>query len=493
MTRTRGAAVGRATGPARTRAPGRPDSGPAPPDKVAAAGIRVSSSTALDGFFFVFAGLAALWLAVLLLTENFVWGWGTIWFAVVFWLLLAYLVLPRLHRILTYIYVPDYFIGRARTSDGLLGDPVNLAVNGPERQLHAVMTAAGWIRADDVTLRSGVNIVRATLTRRSYARAPVSPLLLFGRVQDFAYQQEVADNPAKRHHVRFWRCPDGWLLPGGHGVDWLAAGTFDRSVGFSLFTFQITHKIDANTDIERDHIVATVRAGSPETRVELIRDFSTGYHSRNGGGDSIETDGDLPVLSLPGARRRRAGRSRTGRSRVDQRRAGRRRAGRHPADPGGVGRRRGGEQSRRSRRGPRPPAIIGGALLILTRVAAGVFTIVTLRPQSLTVDTGPDPRAAEAVLIVFLSGYGAVLQVQLLCVWLVLRGTNWARVLAMVTATLSIGASFLDYWNDGAPITLATSLPAVTVDILILLALSSTAARRYARPDSAWTDVGGTT
>ena len=28
------------------------------------------------------------------------------------------------------IYVPGYFIGRARTSDGLLGDPINLALRG---------------------------------------------------------------------------------------------------------------------------------------------------------------------------------------------------------------------------------------------------------------------------------------------------------------------------------------------------------------------------
>ena len=40
---------------------------------------------------------------------------------IVFWVLLTYLLLPRLHRILTRLYVPGYFIGRARTSDGLLG------------------------------------------------------------------------------------------------------------------------------------------------------------------------------------------------------------------------------------------------------------------------------------------------------------------------------------------------------------------------------------
>jgi LssY C-terminus len=259
---------------------------------------RFSIGALLDGFFFIYAGVAAAWLAWLVFTESFGIGWWGIAFFVVFWLVLAYLVLPRLHRILTTIYVPDYFIGRARTSDGLLGDPVNLALNGEEEHLHAALAAAGWTRADDVALASSWRIVTSTLSRRSYDEAPVSPLFLFGRQQDFAYQQEVEGNPAKRHHVRFWRTPDGWLLPGGRRVDWLAAGTFDRAVGFSLFTLQVTHKIDADIDVERDHIVATVLGASPAARVDVLRDFSTGYHARNGGGDTIRTDGDLPVLDV---------------------------------------------------------------------------------------------------------------------------------------------------------------------------------------------------
>ncbi|WP_341873819.1 LssY C-terminal domain-containing protein [Leucobacter coleopterorum] len=243
---------------------------------------RLSATAVFDQFFFVFAGIAAIWLAWLIFTESFQFGWFGILFFVAFWGMLAYLVLPRLHRILTAIYVPEYFIGRARTSDGLLGDPINVAVLGDEAQLHTVMERAGWIRADPITLRSSWRIVTATLKRRSYDEAPVSPLFLFGRVHDFAYQQEVEGNPAKRHHVRFWRTPKGWLLPGGTRVDWLAAGTFDRAVGLSLFTLQITHRIDANTDVERDHVVATVLAGDSDVTVQTLENFSTGYHSRNG-------------------------------------------------------------------------------------------------------------------------------------------------------------------------------------------------------------------
>lgn len=259
---------------------------------------RISLLAVLDEFFFIFAGVAAVWLAWLVLQQSFHIGWWGIVLAVCFWGLLAYLVLPRIHRVLTTIYVPDYFIGRTRTSDGLLGDPINLALLGDEAGVHHAMRTAGWTLADPVTFRSSLRIVTSTLTRKSYHEAPVSPLYLFGRVHDFAYQQEVAGNPAKRHHVRFWRTPDGWLLPGGARVDWLAAGTFDRAVGLSLFTLQVTHRIDADTDIERDHIIRTVREANPDVGLRVIKDFSTGYHSRNGGGDSIRTDGNLPILDV---------------------------------------------------------------------------------------------------------------------------------------------------------------------------------------------------
>ena len=126
---------------------------------------RWSVGTAVDQFFFVFAGVAAIWLAYLSFTETFTLGWWGIAAGIVFWVLLAYLVLPRLHRILTTIYVPDYFIGRARTSDGLLGDPVNLALMGDADQLVAAMERSGWRRADPVTLRSSWRIVTSTLTR----------------------------------------------------------------------------------------------------------------------------------------------------------------------------------------------------------------------------------------------------------------------------------------------------------------------------------------
>jgi hypothetical protein len=263
-----------------------------PWDRRAAAAVVVAARRV----FFLLTTVLVGWAVYDLTVEDVVDDWRRPWTFLVIWVLLSYVLLPHLHRILSRIYVPDYFIGRARTADGLLADPVNLAVVGSPDTLRAALLGAGWAEAKPVTLGSGIGIAVASLFGRSDLTAPVSPLYVFGEKQSVAFEKEVHGSPAQRHHVRFWVCPPGWKLPGGYEVDLVGAATFDRRVGLSLFTFQVTHKIAENTDTERDQVVAAL--GSAGAGVHVVRDFSTGYHSRNGGGDAIETDGDLPIVTL---------------------------------------------------------------------------------------------------------------------------------------------------------------------------------------------------
>jgi hypothetical protein len=430
---------------------------------------RWSVNVLLDNLFFVVAGAAAVWLAYLVLNQGFSTGWAQIWFYLLFWLIVAYIALPRLHRILTDVYVPNYFIGRTRTSDGLLGDPVNLALLGDEAQLHTAMKGAGWTRADDLTVRSAGRIVASTLLRRSYDEAPVSPLMLFGRNQDFAYQQEVAGNPAKRHHVRFWRCPDDWLLPGGHRVEWLAAGTYDRAVGFSLFTLQITHKIEENPDIERDHIVATLTESDPAVAVEVLEDFATGYHSRNGGGDTIVTDGDLPVVDL---------------SAVAPSEQGTAQAALPVPTSGTSG--RAGTPDKRVRR-PAPTTF--GGIVVLLESATPLLTLLGawldwggFRDAFIVdIDSSLDPGAADLALWILLGFFIVFFLVELALGILVLAGSNIARIAVMSLSVLTIAQAAVAAVVTGAPIDFGTNLVSVSLSILILVALSSQRSRDYAR------------
>ena len=398
--------------------------------------------TTLDAFLFGFAAVSAVWLAYLLLRESFHANWQVLLVAV-FWLLVAYLVLPRVHRILTRVYVPAYFIGRARTSDGLLGDPVNVALLGEAAQLHSAMTRAAWTRADDVTLASSLRIIGTTVSRQSYPEAPVSPLTLFGRVQDFAYQQEVDGNPAQRHHVRFWRCPEGWRLPGGHEVDWVAAGSYDNAVGLSLMTFQVTHRISEDIDAERDHLVSTVTAANPGASVEQIRNFSTGYHARNGGGDRIETDGDLPVVDL---------------TRVL--------ASPEDAPPVEAGARR-----------PAPLVFGAGVAIVRGLYTLLVLVLLALDPSRATslvpnLEANGTPGAFAALGVVFVVDVGLGLAT--------LHGRDWARVVLMLSCVGTIVGAFAAEAGGGSRPTLGAGLPVVALGILVLFALTSHRARDYA-------------
>jgi len=75
---------------------------------------RPSPLDTVDGVLFAFAGASAVWLAYLLLTEGLSAGWQLL-LLIPFWVVVTYLMLLRRHRILTRVYVPGYFIGRART------------------------------------------------------------------------------------------------------------------------------------------------------------------------------------------------------------------------------------------------------------------------------------------------------------------------------------------------------------------------------------------
>jgi hypothetical protein len=421
---------------------------------------RATAVSVIDYIYFVLGTIAAGWLAYLIFRESFSRGFVYLWFLVIFWAVLAYLLLPRVHRLLTLIYVPDYFIGRARTNEGLLGDPVNLALFGTEAQLHTAMLNADWSRADEIGFRSSARIVASTVLRRSYSDAPVSPLYLFGNMQSFTYQQEIIGSPAKRHHVRFWKTPDGWLLPGGNAADWLAAGTYDRDVGLSLFTLQVTHKIARETDRERDHITSTIATSDPRAKFTVIRNFSTGYHSVNGGGDAIVTDGDLPIIDLRDVTPTEAGQASASPMEVRA----------LPADATAavlgkavIERALDTSSSNRVRR---PISIYLSYLLMIIRAGIAIGSGITI------VGNGAD-AVATVVLVVF--GLLVYLGLAQLMFW----GFSAARFIVMTFSLLAVvGVAF---GGEQAELTIATGLLNLIFDILVLFSLSSSDAREFVR------------
>jgi hypothetical protein len=166
------------------------------------------------------------------------------------------------------------------------------------------MLSSGWDPSDPVTLRTSIRIARSVLRDRPYPEAPVSSLFLFGRKQDLAFEKPVGENARRRHHVRFWKSTE--LGRGGVPL-WIGAVTFDRSVGLSHRTGQITHHIGPDIDAERDGLIADLRKGGWLTELFQVTGVGATVLGRNGGGDRYDTDGELTigVLATAGARGKR--------------------------------------------------------------------------------------------------------------------------------------------------------------------------------------------
>lgn len=223
------------------------------------------------------------------------WHWYSIAFVTVLlllllWFALAYGGLPRLwsHHEHKKIGQRDEIV--SYTAQDIPGDPINLHLKGGEGAIICAFKRAGWNVADPVNLKSALKIGSSVILQQSYPQAPVSPLYVQDQMQTVAFEKEEGKSADKRHHIRVWQVGPN---------DWLGAASFDRGVGLSLFTLQITHHIGPDVDGERDmagHILTS--AGGTQDGTESSR-ITPGQWHRNGGGDKYRTDGKIGVYTVP--------------------------------------------------------------------------------------------------------------------------------------------------------------------------------------------------
>ena len=217
----------------------------------------------------------------------------------------AYLVLPALW------YRYEHQPGRlarpmiTATVEGIPGDPLNVGLVGSREEVVRALARSGWHAADPITLRSSIEIGVSVVLARPYPDAPESSLFYDGRRQDLAFEKPVGLSPAERHHVRLWLVSPG----GAQGRDlWLGAASFDRRVGLSHDTGQITHHIDPDLDAERAYVIESLSAADALAQTYSIRGVGPTSDGRNGEGDRSFTDGDIVVgVIAPGAFAERSG------------------------------------------------------------------------------------------------------------------------------------------------------------------------------------------
>jgi hypothetical protein len=211
------------------------------------------------------------------------------------YLLLAYVALPALWK--HYEHEPGLtsLPMVTRTGAGIPGDALNVGLVGSKDDMLRAMQASGWFPADPITLRTSIEIVGSVMLDRPYHDAPVSPLYYEGKKEQLAFEKPDGRSADKRHHVRFWLA----LEKGTDGRPvWLGSVTFDRGVGLSHDTGQITHHIAPDIDAERDLLMHDLaEAGMVQTFFQISGTGPT-LLGRNGEGDPYYTDGEIDVASL---------------------------------------------------------------------------------------------------------------------------------------------------------------------------------------------------
>ena len=182
-----------------------------------------------------------------------------------------------------------------RTAQGIPGDPINVGLVGSREDVLCAMHAAAWDPADPITLRSSLEIIGSVVLDRPYRDAPVSSLFYEGEREDLAFEKPDGRSADRRHHVRFWEI----LKRGQEGRPvWLGSVTFDRDVGLSRYTGQVTHHIAPDIDAERNGLTHDLKAARVVEAAYEVSGVGPTLNGRNGEGDPYYTDGEIEISRL---------------------------------------------------------------------------------------------------------------------------------------------------------------------------------------------------
>lgn len=249
--------------------------------------------------FFPFVDSKTPFLLALLITYGF----------------LAYVAIPALLRVRHLIQPPTHVPTRTIASDGWAVDPINVVMLAKnEDEFIAAMQKAGWLQADQRTIRNALRFTTTMLLNRPYPNAPFSTQYVFGRKQDLGFQIPIGNSPRHRHHVRFWRLGTTILDEEHEHLSfwrkllhkfmrkekqvWVGAAILDKGINIRRRNFQLDHGIESNTTIERDFLVDSLKQAHV-LKDSLSIKAGEPLHTRHQGfGETIIADGYVTLCEL---------------------------------------------------------------------------------------------------------------------------------------------------------------------------------------------------
>jgi len=227
--------------------------------------------------------------------------------------LAAYVLIPGIIRVWRIIFPPEHLPLYCVTPDGFASDPLNIGVVGTRRELIMAMEKAGWYMSDPNSLGNIIRHVISIFLGWEYSHAPVSKLYLFGRKQDLAFEIPVNGANIRRHHVRFWATTFEEKQPitarsihWHHRRDhlhedellWVGSASLDIGIMPIRHNLQLTHKVDPDTNQERELICASLRSKKLIDKTEKLKlDDPYRLINRTWRGE-LRTDGMMTVAWL---------------------------------------------------------------------------------------------------------------------------------------------------------------------------------------------------
>ncbi len=184
---------------------------------------------------------------------------------------------------------------RVQGDDGTPGDRTNFVVVGSEQQVKNALEHAGWTSVDRTPKDAFLRSVMSILTKGSYVTLPMSQLLLFDRPQDYGYAQgDPLKVVAARHHFRIWKAP----MKVGEQEVWVGAGTHDVGFDKDQRDGKITHKIDPDTDLEREYITRSFQEEGSVVLTEYMTAKDPIKEANTAHGQAFRSDGRHAILYM---------------------------------------------------------------------------------------------------------------------------------------------------------------------------------------------------
>lgn len=184
---------------------------------------------------------------------------------------------------------------RVVDKDNNPGDRVNFLVLGTEEQVKQSLLNVGWVVVDrsvkDTILRGALG----TFSKQAYLTMPMSELMVFGRPQDYGFaMSDPIQTVMARHHFRIWKAP---FTVGGLTL-WVGAGTHDVGFDRDQRNGGITHKIDPETDKEREFIAESLTQSGQVVKTEYVTPSDAVTKAKTAHGEEFFSDGRILVIYL---------------------------------------------------------------------------------------------------------------------------------------------------------------------------------------------------